>query len=78
MANTLTSLFFPIKMGETGFEPAQALSHRILSPAYLATLALPLKKFSKLFLKKLLVFKAEPKILHLQEIFIKLFSFFEE
>jgi hypothetical protein len=28
-------------MRETGFEPAQTLSHRILSPAHLTTLALP-------------------------------------
>ena len=28
-------------MREAGFEPAKALSHRILSPAHLATLAPP-------------------------------------
>lgn len=28
-------------MRETGFEPAQALSHWILSPTHLTTLALP-------------------------------------
>ena len=38
-------------MWVTGFEPAQALSYRILSPAYLTTLAHP-HNFSKISLLK--------------------------
>lgn len=51
-------------MWVTGFEPAKALSHRILSPAYLTTLAHPQnKKITKELVINLAIYSYLGKII---------------
>ena len=55
-------------MRETGFGPAQALSHRILSPAHLTNSGTPaFKRYTKQSYKKLVKLKILTLLLSLTE-----------